>query len=152
MKRSAGILLYRSVGELEVLLVHPGGPYWANKDAGAWSIPKGEYQPEEDAQSAARREFEEELGSEAPNTLHDLGTIRYKSGKEVICFAAVGNLDVSTVVSNTIQLEWPPKSGIMIDIPEVDRAEWCPLATARMKLMPAQCDFLTRLEQYLATT
>lgn len=146
MKRSAGILLYRSRPQFEVLLVHPGGPYWKHRDLGAWSIPKGEYEQDEDPRTAARREFAEELGSEPPAALHNLGAVRYKSGKEVICFAAHGSLDVTTVVSNTIPIEWPPKSGIIIRIPEVDRAEWFNLEVARSKLIPAQAPFIDQLQ------
>lgn len=150
MKRSAGILLYRALGELEVLLVHPGGPFWKNRDTGAWSIPKGEYTSNEDPIAAARREFREELGSDAPTTLYNLGTVRYKSGKEVTCFTAPGCFDVSEITSNTISVQWPPKSGQMIEIPEVDRAEWFDLELARSKILPAQAALLDRLQKRLA--
>ena len=144
MKRSAGVLLRRESGE--VLLVHPGGPFWAKKDLGAWSIPKGEYADGEDPEEAARREFVEELGSEPLDVpLDDLGTVKQKNGKEVRGFLAVGDLDVSTVVSNTFTMEWPPRSGRQAEFPEVDRAEWFDIETAREKLNPAQAAFLDRL-------
>jgi predicted NUDIX family NTP pyrophosphohydrolase len=143
MKRSAGILLRRPSGE--VLLVHPGGPFWARRDAGAWSIPKGEYTDDEAAEVAARREFAEELGVAAPDGLTDLGTIRQKNGKEVRAFLASGDLDVEAVVSNTFTMEWPPRSGKQAEFPEIDRAEWFPVEVAREKLNPAQAEFLDRL-------
>jgi predicted NUDIX family NTP pyrophosphohydrolase len=137
------VLLRRSSGE--VLLVHPGGPFWAKRDAGAWSIPKGELSDDEDAEAAARREFAEELGAEAPASLTDLGTVRQKNRKEVRAFLASGDLDVSAVVSNTFTMEWPPRSGRMEEFPEIDRAEWFPVDVAREKLNPAQAEFLDRL-------
>ena len=146
-KRSAGILLYRlNGGEPEVLLVHPGGPFWANKDEGAWSIPKGEYEDGEDPEACARREFAEETGAElAPGELADLGSIRQKSGKQVTAWAVEGDLDPETVASNTFEMEWPPRSGTRQSFPEVDRAEWFGLDAARAKLNPAQTAFLDRL-------
>lgn len=145
--RSAGILLFRTSGDaLEVLLVHPGGPYFAARDLGAWSIPKGVYGPEEDPLAAARREFEEELGSPPPHgPLIDLGEVRLKSGKRVRAWAAAGDLDVTTLHSNTCMLEWPPRSGATIEIPEVDRAEWFTLPQARRRLNPGQAPLLDRL-------
>jgi predicted NUDIX family NTP pyrophosphohydrolase len=143
-QRSAGVLLRRQSGE--VLLVHPGGPFWTRKDAGAWSIPKGEYEEDEDPRDAARREFLEELGSEAPLELRDLGTVRQKNGKQVRGYLGVGDLDVSTVVSNTFLMEWPPRSGKTAEFPEIDRAEWFDVETAREKLNPAQAAFLDRLD------
>src|SRR5947199_6274013 len=124
--RSSGILLYRTRNSsVEVLLVHPGGPFWARRDAGAWSIPKGEYEPDGDPLGAARREFQEELGATAPDgTEHDLGEIRQRSGKLVRAWALSGDLDAGAITSNTCEVEWPPRSGRMIVIPEVDRAEW----------------------------
>ena len=147
--RSAGILLYRGAkNELEVLLVHPGGPFWARRDHGAWSIPKGEYEPAEDALAAARREFEEELGTSAPaGPADDLGEIRQRAGKIVRAFALQGDLDVEKVQSNTCEIEWPPRSGRMIEIPEVDRAEWFPLHEARGRINPAQAALLDRLAE-----
>ena len=146
MKRSAGVLLRRP-GSGEVLLVHPGGPFWARKDLGSWSIPKGEFSSDEDPEAAARREFVEELGVEAPGDLRDLGVVRQKSGKEVRAFLGEGDLDVSTVVSNTFTMEWPPRSGKQAEFPEVDRAEWFTVEAAREKLVPAQAAFLDRLDQ-----
>lgn len=143
VKQSAGVLLRRSSGE--VLLVHPGGPFWARKDDGAWSIPKGEFSDDEDAEAAARREFLEELGVEAPASLTDLGTVRQKNRKEVRAFLGVGDLDVNAVVSNTFTMEWPPRSGRQAEFPEVDRAEWFSVDVARVKLNPAQAEFLDRL-------
>ncbi|HEY1590284.1 MAG TPA: NUDIX domain-containing protein [Solirubrobacteraceae bacterium] len=144
---SAGILLYRRRGGgHEVLLVHPGGPFWAGRDAGAWSIPKGEYGADEDALAAARREFVEELGVAPPEgAVVDLGEVRQKSGKRVHAWAAAGELDPGGIVSNTFELEWPPRSGRMIEAPEVDRAEWFGLAAAREKINPAQVELLDRL-------
>jgi predicted NUDIX family NTP pyrophosphohydrolase len=148
-RRSAGIVLYRctaAAGEVEVLLVHPGGPAWAKRDLGSWSIPKGEYEPDDEPLEAARREFEEEIGSAPPDReAVDLGEVRQKSGKIVHAWALEGDLDVSTVQSNTFELEWPPRSGKLIEIPEVDRAEWFGLARAREKMNPAQAELLDRL-------
>jgi predicted NUDIX family NTP pyrophosphohydrolase len=143
-KRSAGILLYRDGPE--VLLVHPGGPFWASKDAGAWSIPKGEHDDAEDAQACALREFAEETGSApAPGELTDLGTVRQKSGKVVQAWALAGDLDADAIRSNTFELEWPPRSGRRQTFPEVDRAAWFPLEEARARINPAQAAFLDRL-------
>ena len=144
---SAGVLLHRTGpdGAVHVLLAHMGGPFWARKDEGAWSIPKGEHPPEEDARAAARREFAEELGSPAPDgELRDLGTVR--SGSKVItAFALVGDLDADRVVSNTFELEWPPRSGRTQAFPEVDRAAWFDLDTARRKIVKSQRPFLDRI-------
>ena len=152
-RRSAGLLVHRTGPDgLEVLLVHPGGPFWAKRDDGAWSIPKGEIDDDAEAALAvARREFREELGSEPPTgTPVALGEVRLKSGKRVEAWALPGDLDVTTIVSNEFETEWPPKSGRMASFPEVDRAEWCPLAVARVKLNPAQVAFLDRLVDALA--
>jgi predicted NUDIX family NTP pyrophosphohydrolase len=151
-RRSAGILLYRRRGDrLEVLLVHPGGPLWARRDAGAWSIPKGEYDDGEEPLAAARREFEEELGTAPPDgDAAELGEVRQKSGKFVRAWAIAGDLDPATAVSNTFELEWPPRSGRRIEVPEVDRAEWFALDAAREKLNPAQVVLLERLAEVLA--
>jgi predicted NUDIX family NTP pyrophosphohydrolase len=148
-RRSAGILLHRDAGGgIEVLLVHPGGPFWARRDAGVWSIPKGEYSDGEDPLDAARREFAEELGSRAPDgDPADLGEIRQKSGKVVRGWALAGDLDPVTIQSNTFTLEWPPRSGRMREFPEVDRAEWFGLERAREKINPAQAAFLDRLAE-----
>jgi len=146
-RRSAGILLHRrGAAGVEVLLVHPGGPFWAKKDAGAWSIPKGEHEEGEDAQACALREFEEETGSApAPGELSDLGTVRQKSGKVVQAWALAGDLDPETLRSNTFEVEWPPRSGRRQAFPEVDRAAWFTLDIAREKINPAQAAFLDRL-------
>ena len=151
-RRSAGILLYRlKNGEPEVLLVHPGGPFWAKKDEGAWSIPKGEYEEGEDPQACARREFREETGTELPpGALSDLGSVRQRSGKDVTAWAAEGDLDPDAITSNEFELEWPPRSGRRESFPEVDRAGWFGLDTARAKLNPAQAAFLDRLGTLLA--
>jgi predicted NUDIX family NTP pyrophosphohydrolase len=143
VKRSAGVLLRRDDGR--VLLVHPGGPFWARKDAGAWSIPKGEFDDGEDPEACARREFLEELGVDAPGDLVDLGTVRQKNRKEVRAFFGEGDVDASAVVSNTFEMEWPPRSGRTQSFPEIDRAEWFDVETAREKLNPAQAEFLDRL-------
>ena len=144
---SAGILLYRRRdGDLEVLLVHPGGPYWAKKDLGAWSIPKGEHGEGEDARACALREFEEETGRPTgPGELEDLGTVRQKAGKIVQAWALEGDLDAAAVRSNTFSMEWPPRSGRTQEFPEVDRAEWFGLEAARERINPAQSAFLDRL-------
>jgi predicted NUDIX family NTP pyrophosphohydrolase len=150
--RSAGILLHRRRGEsLEVLLVHPGGPRWAARDLGSWSVPKGEYLPDEDPLVAARREFEEELGSPAPaDSAQALGEVRLRSGKRIVAWALAGDLDAGTARSNTFEMEWPPRSGRRIEVPEVDRAEWFTADEARRRLNPAQVPFVDRLEQLLA--
>ena len=140
-------MLYRTGdGGLEVLLVHPGGPFWAKKDLGAWSIPKGEYEPGEDPQACALREFEEETGTrlQAPE-LVELGMVTQKAGKEVTAWAARGDLDPATVTSNTFTMEWPPRSGREREFPEIDKAAWFDLATARAKLVTAQAELLDRL-------
>ncbi|HEY5710082.1 MAG TPA: NUDIX domain-containing protein [Solirubrobacterales bacterium] len=148
---SAGILLHRTVGdELEVLLVHPGGPFWAKKDLGAWSVPKGEVDAGEEPRVCALRELEEELGSGlglAVDDLTELGSVRQKSGKTVLCWAAEGDFDPAELRSNTFAMEWPPRSGKEREFPEVDRAEWFGLDAAREKINPAQVDFLDRLAQ-----
>ncbi len=143
-------MLYREAtgGGLEVLLVHPGGPFWARRDLGAWSIPKGEYGPDEAPLAAARREFAEELGVAAPEgPIEDLGEVRQKSGKRVRAWALAGDVDVSRVRSNTFTLEWPPRSGVTQEFPEVDRAEWFGLTVAREKMIPAQVALLDRLQE-----
>jgi predicted NUDIX family NTP pyrophosphohydrolase len=151
MKTSAGILLYRR-GEsgLEVLIAHMGGPFWERKDAGAWSIPKGEMREGEDTFAVAVREFAEELGSQPPPGPYlELGEIRQASGKRVSVFAAEGDFDTESVVSNLFEMEWPRGSGRLREFPEVDRAAWLPLELAREKLVPAQVEFLDRLERAL---
>jgi len=150
--RSAGILLYRRrAGQLEVLLVHPGGPFWARRDDGAWSIPKGEYPPEEDPLAAARREFEEELGAAPPTgSPEDLGEVRQKAGKAVRAFALAGDLDADRITSNTFRVAWPPRSGRTIEVPEVDRAGWFTIEQAGKKINPAQVELLRRLVTVLS--
>jgi predicted NUDIX family NTP pyrophosphohydrolase len=147
---SAGILLYRGTVEtLEVLLIHPGGPFWAKRDEGAWSIPKGEVDEGEDPLACAMRELEEELGTPPPivsEQLIDLGTVRQKAGKLVHCWAAAADFDPATLHSNTFTIEWPPRSGRQREFPEVDRAEWFDLGTAREKINPAQVELLDRLQ------
>ena len=148
--RSAGILLYRRrSGALEVLLAHPGGPFWARRDDGAWTIPKGLIDAGETPEAAARREFFEELGMEAAGTLLPLGSVRQRGGKHVEAFALEGDFDIAALRSNTFETEWPPRSGRVNTYPEVDRAEWMDLATARIKLLEAQRPFLDRLEAAL---
>jgi predicted NUDIX family NTP pyrophosphohydrolase len=150
-KQSAGIVLYRErTGAPEVLLVHPGGPFWEKKDLGVWSIPKGEYEEGEDPFACALREFEEELGVPPPtDSPSDLGSTRQAGGKLVSAWAAEGDLDPTGVRSNTFTLEWPPRSGVLREFPEVDRAQWFALAEARRKINPAQVVFLERLREML---
>ena len=149
---SAGILLHRRrEGGVEVLLVHPGGPFWARKDRGAWSIPKGEFDEGDDPRACALREFAEETGTRLPDgAMDELGSVRLKSGKLVLAFALEGDVDPATISSNTFELEWPPRSGRTQSFPEVDRAGWFDLPTAREKLNPAQAVFVDRLEQRAA--
>ena len=150
-KLSAGILLHRRFqGLLQVFLVHPGGPFWAKKDLGAWSIPKGEHEADEDPLSVAKREFREETGSDVPSTdLAPLGAIKQRSGKVISAWSAAGELDPTSIFSNTFNMEWPPKSGRQQEFPEVDRAAWYFLPEARMKLVPGQVGFLDTLAQHL---
>jgi predicted NUDIX family NTP pyrophosphohydrolase len=150
-RRSAGIVLFRvSAGAPEMLLVHPGGPFWARRDAGAWSIPKGEYAEGDDPREAALREFEEETGTALPpGELIDLGTVKQKGGKLVRAWAVEGNLDADTVQSNTFTMQWPPRSGRFRTFPEVDRAGWFGAEEAREKLVSAQAEFVDRLLERL---
>lgn len=150
MKRSAGLLLYQvEPAGLRVLLVHMGGPYWARKDAHAWSIPKGEYEPGEDPRQAAAREFTEELGTPPPPGPEiELGEVR-QSGKVVVAFARRGDFDVDTLRSNTFEIMWPPRSGRMRSFPEVDRAAWFDPSAARERLVKGQAAFLDRLVERL---
>ena len=145
--RSAGILLFRRRrAGTEVLLVHPGGPFWARRDEGAWSIPKGEHADGEDALTCARREFEEETGTAPPvGELIELGEIRQRSGKRVSAWALEGDLDPEAVRSNTFELEWPPRSGQRREFPEIDRAAWFGPDEARRRILPAQSELVDRL-------
>jgi predicted NUDIX family NTP pyrophosphohydrolase len=144
--RSAGILMYRrNGGALQVLLVHPGGPVWAKKDVGAWSIPKGEYHPDESPWLAALREFEEETGMRPSGTPIQLGEAKQASGKRIIAFALEGDLDIDHIRSNVFETEWPPRSGRMQTFPEIDRAGWFTIPTAYEKIVGGQKAFLDRL-------
>ena len=150
--RSAGVLLYRIAdgGAVEVLAGHMGGPFWARKDAGGWSIPKGEAGPGEDPLDVARREFAEEMGSPVPaSEFLDLGELRVSSGKVLTVWAAEGDLDADATVSNTFALEWPPRSGRTQEFPEIDRSAWFPVGVAREKLVKGQVPFLDRLVESL---
>lgn len=146
-KESAGILMYRhGRGTIEVLLVHPGGPFWAKKDAGAWSVPKGEFDPHQEAPlAAAQREFAEELGAPVSGDFTALAPVRQRSGKVVRVWAVEGDFDPARIRSNSFSLEWPPRSGRYQDFPEVDRAAWFDLDTARQKILPAQLPLLEEL-------
>jgi predicted NUDIX family NTP pyrophosphohydrolase len=145
-KRSAGILMYRREGtEILLLLVHPGGPYWAKKDLGSWSIPKGECAEGEDALAAARREFAEETGCKPEGEFQPLGELVQSGGKRVVAWAVSGNFDPQTLASNQFEMEWPPRSGQMRSFPEVDRAGWFTLAEARERLLASQTPLIDRL-------
>lgn len=145
-KRSAGILMYRQpLAGIELLLVHPGGPLWARKDWGAWSIPKGEYAEDEDPLTVAKREFEEETGARPEGDFLGLGNVVQAGRKIVTAWAVEGDFDPSTLKSNEFELEWPPRSGRKVSFPEVDRAEWFSPAAARRKILPAQSEFIARL-------
>ena len=150
-KLSAGILLYRGEGSLlELLLVHPGGPFWAKKDLGAWSIPKGEYAAGEDPLAVAKREFEEELGAPPPQgTSLDLGEIKQPSRKIITAFALRGGFDPARLKSNRFELEWPPRSGRLQSFAEVDRAAWFTPEAARVKILPGQAPFIDLLLETL---
>ncbi|MCE3224187.1 MAG: Phosphohydrolase [Nitrospira sp.] len=149
-KLSAGILLFKQQGsEVEVFLVHPGGPFWSRKDEGAWSIPKGEYEAGEDPLAVAIREFQEETGFEVKGTFHPLTTLKQPSGKVISGWAVEGDVDAAALTSNTFTLEWPPKSGKSREFPEVDRGAWFDLSSARVKLQAGQRGFLDRLELFL---
>ncbi len=146
--QSAGLLMFRKPqNALEVFLVHPGGPYWARKDAGVWTLPKGEFGADEDALTAAQREFHEETGFWARGPFLCLGSVRQKSGKTVFAWGFAGDCDATQLVSNTCQIEWPPRSKRSLTIPEVDRGAWFTLAGAEAVLRAEQLAFLTRLEQ-----
>jgi predicted NUDIX family NTP pyrophosphohydrolase len=151
-KRSAGVLLYRTGPDgVQVLLGHMGGPYWQRKDAAAWSIPKGEYEPDEEPLAAARREFAEEIGSPPPaGDYVPLGEVLQRGTKVVTAWAVAGDLDATTVVSNTFEMEWPPGSGTRQQFPELDRAAWFDVSVARLKMVQGQLPFLDRLVRHLA--
>lgn len=147
-KKSAGILLYKRVEkQLLVLLVHPGGPFWKNKDAGHWSIPKGEFSDEENAFDAAIREFEEETGTRLDGHFIELTPVKLKSGKVVYAWALEKDLDADAIVSNTFEIEWPPKSGTLKSFPEIDRAQWFTIEEAWEKINEAMRNFLLQLEE-----
>ena len=150
-KRSAGLLLYRRAdADFSVLLVHPGGPLWANKDAGAWSIPKGEYAPGEEPLAAAQREFAEETGARPFGEFRPLGEVVQGGGKRVAAWALEGEFDPATLVSNSFEMEWPPRSGRRVRFPEVDRAAWFVSAVARRKILAGQRPLIERLAQLIA--
>lgn len=145
-KKSAGLLIFRRTSsDLEVLLVHPGGPFWAKKDEGAWSIPKGEFEESENPVTAAKREFEEEMGFGIGGDLVALEPLRQPGGKTVYAWAVEGDFDPGKIKSNTFTIEWPPKSGRHQEFPEVDRAEWFPIQVARRKILKGQAGFITQL-------
>ncbi|HTZ60514.1 MAG TPA: NUDIX domain-containing protein [Acidobacteriaceae bacterium] len=150
-KRSAGLLMYRfgEDHELQVFLVHPGGPFWAKKDLGSWSICKGEYAEGEPALEAARREFQEETGFAAEGNFLELGTVTQAGGKVVSAWAFEGDCDPDKLVSNRCQIPWPPRSGRTIEIPEVDRGDWFSIPEARKRILQSQLVFLDRLSQKL---
>ena len=151
-RKSAGILLYRFQKDgVEVFLVHPGGPFWVNKDKGSWSVPKGEYNDDEDALKAAQREFQEETGLSIQGNFIELGEVRQPSGKRVMIWALENDQEVENIRSNTFQLEWPPKSGKMQEFPEVDRGGWFSLPEARQKILKGQISFLDKLEEKIKT-
>jgi predicted NUDIX family NTP pyrophosphohydrolase len=150
VKKAAGILLYREHrSSLEVFLIHPGGPYWANKDEGSWSIPKGEFPDEEDPLEAAQREFQEETGFPVQGPFISIGSVKQASGKIVQAWACKGDLNASAIQSNTFHLEWPPHSGNIQEFPEADRAEWFTLGQAQKKILRAQLPFLKNLANHL---
>ncbi len=149
MKKSAGLLMYRrnTTGELEVLLAHPGGPYWRGRDEGAWTLPKGEYDASEEALAAARREFQEETGFTPAPPFIPLGEIVQKSGKHITAWAFAGDFDPGELRCNTFEIEWPPRSGQRQSFPEIDRVAWFTPEDARRKLIPAQGELVARLEK-----
>jgi predicted NUDIX family NTP pyrophosphohydrolase len=146
MKKSAGLLLYRrEIRELEIFLVHPGGPFWKNKDLGAWSIPKGEFNDDEDGLLAAKREFKEETGIESKGEFLALAPIKQKGGKVIYAWALKMDLDENKIVSNEFEMEWPPKSGRFKSFPEVDRGAWFSIPEAREKINPSQASLIDQL-------
>jgi len=152
LKQSAGLLLHREVsGRTEVFLVHPGGPFWAKKDEGAWSIPKGEFEEGEDPLEAAKREFREETGVVVTGKFQPLAPLKQRSGKIVYAWMVQGDVDPASLKSNTFSIEWPRASGRVQEFPEVDRGEWFHLALAKRKILPGQLPFLNQLETRLAS-
>ena len=150
MKKSGGILLYKFSDEtLRIFLVHPGGPFWKNKDLESWSIPKGEFSDDEEALAAAIREFEEETGTAVSGDFRALSPVKMKSGKIIYAFAIEGDIDIETIKSNDFEMEWPPKSGKLQKIPEVDRGEWFPVAVAIQKVNPAQVPLIIELQEII---
>ncbi|TCZ73995.1 NUDIX domain-containing protein [Flaviaesturariibacter aridisoli] len=150
MRQSAGILLYRiSTGGPQFFLVHPGGPFWAGREEGTWSIPKGEFTEAEQPLAAARREFFEETGFRANGPFHPLGTVKQKAGKVVHAWAAEGDIDPAAIHSNTFRTQWPPRSGKWISVPEIDKAGWFDYEPARVLVNPAQAAFLDVLLDHL---
>jgi predicted NUDIX family NTP pyrophosphohydrolase len=151
MQKSAGILLFRTLNKnIQVFLVHPGGPFWKNKDLGAWSIPKGEFDEHEDPLDTAKREFKEETGTLVSGDFLKLSPVKQKSGKWVYAWAVMGNLDPATLRSNFTKIQWPPKSGKWQTIPEVDKGEWFDLKTAKLKINPAQAVLIDELTEMLS--
>jgi len=151
-KQSAGILLFRFTNTIpEVLLVHPGGPFWMKKDMGAWSVPKGEFTTEEPLE-AAKREFKEELGISVTGTFMELLPLKQKSGKIIYVWASQGNIDTTQIESNVFELEWPPKSGVVKQFPEIDKAAWFSLSEAKEKINPGQIGFIDQLEKNILAT
>jgi predicted NUDIX family NTP pyrophosphohydrolase len=149
-RKSAGLLMYRRrQGVVEALLAHPGGPFWAKKDLGAWSIPKGEFDPDEDPLAAAKREFEEETGLSVTGEFIPLAPIKQSGGKVVHIWAVEGDCDASAIKSNTFMIEWPPRSGRQQEFPEIDRAEWFPLDDAKEKVTKGQRGFIEELQRIL---
>jgi predicted NUDIX family NTP pyrophosphohydrolase len=147
VKRSAGILAFRKKPFKEVFLVHPGGPFWKNKDAGAWSIPKGEIDMDEDPLAAAQREFEEETGIKMEGAFIQLTPVRQKAGKIIEAWMVETDLDAGKIISNEFTMEWPPRSGLMKSFPEVDKASWFSLDEARLKINPGQLPFIDEVEK-----
>jgi predicted NUDIX family NTP pyrophosphohydrolase len=148
--RSAGVLFYRiTAGHLELLLVHPGGPFWRHRDVGAWQIPKGQIEPGEDEEAAARREVREELGITIDGPLIPLGEIRQARGKIVIAFTIEHDFDPASVVSNTVEIDWPPRSGRKLTVPEIDEARWFSIADARRRMLTSQAPLIDRVAAVL---
>jgi len=153
MKKSAGLLLYRCMeNTIEFFLVHPGGPFWKNKDIGAWTIPKGELEDEEDALETAKREFKEETGTIIDGNFITLTPVKQKAGKLVYAWAIQGNIDSEKITSNTFKIQWPPKSGKWVDLPEVDKAGWFSIEESKQKINPAQIPLIDELLELIKNT